>query len=218
MEDNNAQSNTTDQTPKTESMSPTQESPASSAPSPATPTLEPAKTELPKPEKGSKKKLGVMLLLLVLLLAIPAALYAGNTMSTQKSDKKVAALNSQIALLQASEHDLPAGAFKVSDCIPNMGAHYLTKTSDKEYGPFLLVNKQQKVIGIEYMFDSTMYTAIPKTDPPVEVITKDSPMYGWKYDHSDVSHMSKGHEGLLRDHIDIHMYTVTKEQQKNACK
>ncbi len=37
---------------------------------------------------------------------------------------------------------------------------------------------------MEYMFSKKMYVAIPKTDPPVEVVTKDAPMYGWKYDHA----------------------------------
>lgn len=201
MEDTNAQSNSPDQTPTT--VTP--------------PPAEPVKVELPAPVKAPKKKLGIMVLLFVFVLAIPAAVFAGNKMSTQKSDKKIASLNSQIALLQANEHDLPAGAIKVSDCIPNMGAHYVTKTSDSRYGPFLLVSKKNKVLGIEYMVSKDMYTAIPATNPPVEVVTKDSPMYGWKFDHSEVSHMPKGHEGLEVDHVDVHLYTATQAQRKLAC-
>lgn len=174
-------------------------------------------TTTPVAKKSSSKKVVKMLIILVLVLCIPLAAFGGYTMSKQKSDKTVASLNGQIAVLNSNEHDVPAGAVKVSDCVPNMGAHYVTKTSDSRYGPFLLVNKKNKVIGVEYMVSKDMYTAIPKTDPPVELVTKDSPMYGWKFDHAEVSHLPLGHEGLLVDHVDVHIYTVTAAQQKNAC-
>ena len=238
MEDNNSQSTTptssTDQTPTTQ-LVPSVESTAATEPAAtetptvaestqteAAPQVEQPTADAPKPKENMLKKLplkkvGMIVAALLLVLAIPASAYAGYTNSKQKSDKKIAALNTQIATLESGEHELPEGAIKVSDCIPNMGYHYITKTSDKEYGPFLLVTKKNKVIGVEYMADKDMYTAIPKTDPPVEVVLKNSPMFGWKFDHTEFSHAPKGHEGLLVDHIDVHNYTVTADQQKQAC-
>ena len=171
----------------------------------------------PPPKKSSGSGMKKVIWLFIVLILIAAAAFGAYKMTQQKADKKTAELNSQIAVLNSNEHILPAGTIKVSDCIPNMGYHYLTKSSDPEYGPFLILNKKNKVIGVEYMVSKAMYTAIPKTDPPVELITKYSPMYGWKFDHADVSHLPKGHEGLMVDHIDVHLYTVTVDQQKQAC-
>jgi|GEM_PF-3734517 len=183
------------------------------APSMDTKPPEPPKAEKPKGGGGMMKKV----LMIVLVVLIPVGAFLGYYMSNQKANKDKAKLNSDILALQATLHDLPVGAAKVSDCIPNMGYHYVTKTSDKEYGPFLLVNKQDKVIGVEYMAAQDMYTAIPGTDPPVQLVEKNSPMYGWKFDHFEISHLPKGHEGLLRDHIDVHLFTVPASVEKNAC-
>jgi hypothetical protein len=204
MEDNNLQS-----------TEPTQSNQTNESPTLTSPMATQAPTSSSTPKKSSKLMM-VLMPLLVIVLSLIAA-YGGYKSSSQKSDKKITALNSQIALIESNEHALPDGAIKVSDCIPNMGFHYVTKTSDKEYGPFLLVTKSNKVIGVEYMADKDMYTAIPNTNPPVEVITKDSPMFGWKYDHTEFGRAPKGHEGLMVDHIDVHMYTVTADQQKQAC-
>jgi hypothetical protein len=184
----------------------------------ASPTLTTPQASQPVPDEKSQKHLvrWVLLFLLIALFA-GAALYGGYHLSNNKAQKDKAALNSQIAVLESNTHELPADAVKVSECIPNMGGHYLPKGADPEYGPFMVVNKANKVIGIEYMASKDMYTPIPQTDPPVEMLMKDSPMYGWKYDHAEITHLPKGHEGLERDHVDVHMYMVTAEQQKNVC-
>lgn len=148
---------------------------------------------------------------------VAAAAFAGYKLSDSKSDKQLAELNSKIASLQTTTHDLPEGAVKLSECIPNMGAHYLPKGADPQYGPFLLVNKAGKVIGTEFMASADMYSPIPGIVPPVSVLMKDSPMYSWKYDHAELSHTPKGHEGFEKDHIDFHVYTVTADEQKQAC-
>jgi hypothetical protein len=216
----NLENNSVEPTPKPETLieTPTETTPVTTdtVAQPSVPSDAPTEAA-PAPIKPSHKKMVTLLVIILLILCIPAAAYAGYTKSKQKSDKTTTTLNTTIASLQANVHDLPIGTIKISDCVPNMGFHYATKTSDKEYCPFLLVNTKGKVIGTEYMAAKEMYTAIPKTDPLVEVITKDSPMYGWKYDHAKVSHLPKGHEGLLRDPLDIHLYTVSLEEQKNSC-
>ncbi len=159
----------------------------------------------------------VMFFVMLLLVGagVAAALYYKS--ADTKSKDEVASATSKLEAAQATTHALPEGAIKVSECIPNMGFHYLTKESDSIYGPFLLVNKAGRVIGVEYMFDNTMMTAIPNIVPPVEVLLNDSPLYKWDFDHTEVSRAPEGHEGFLKDHNDIHNYTVTPEVQKQAC-
>ncbi len=157
------------------------------------------------------------LLVVVAVLCAAGAGFGGYTVSNNKAKKDKTALSNKIATLQQNTHELPADAVKVSECIPNMGAHYLPKGADSTYGPFMMVNKDGRVIGIEYMVSQDMYIPIPKTEPPVELIEKNSPMYGWGYDHTELSHLPKGHEGFLKNHTDVHLYTVTPDQQKNAC-
>ncbi|MDB5182973.1 MAG: hypothetical protein JWO47_757 [Candidatus Saccharibacteria bacterium] len=206
--------NPSDQAGQTSQITPA-ETPAPSEPTVSQPQSSPSSMA---PKKSSKKMMVMMLAVLLAVVLVAAAGFAGYKASASKGDKKAAELNSKIALLESNEHSVPSTAIKVSECVPNMGAHYMaTKDADPEYGPFLLVTKSNKVIGVEYMASSDMYTKIPNTDPPVEVITKNSPMYGWKFDHAEVSHLPKGHEGLLEDHIDIHLYTVNSDQQKQAC-
>ena len=178
-------------------------------------TQTPAST--PSAVEARKSPVGRILLVVLVILLIGGAAAVGYNLSNNKAKKETATLNSQLAVLKSNSHELPAGAVKVSDCIPNMGAHYLPKASDPEYGPFVLVNKAGKVIGLEYMASKDMYTAIPNTNPPVELIMKDSPLSGWKFDHIEFSHLPKGHEGLLIDHIDVHLFTVTPKQQKQSC-
>jgi len=158
----------------------------------------------------------VMMLVLALIVAAAAG-YGGYAMSKSKADKKEAELNAKIATLQNNDHEVPADAIKVSACIPNMGYHYIAKGADPEYGPFYLVNEKKQVIGLEYMASDDMLTGIPNTTPKVSVVLKDTPMYGWKFDHGEVSKAPEGHEGLLRSHIDVHMYLVSSADQKNAC-
>ena len=154
----------------------------------------------------------------MLLLVIGAGAAAWNfKQADKKSKEEVAAVKSKLEDAQAKTHDLPEGAIKVSECIPNMGYHYLTKESDPVYGPFLLVNKAGRVIGVEYMFDNTMMTPIPNVVPAVAVQLKGSPMYSWDFDHTEVSRAPEGHEGFMKDHNDIHNYTVSPEVQKQAC-
>ncbi len=179
---------------------------------PVAPTT-PALAASASPRKSS---LLPWLISLALLIAAAAAV-AYFSMASDKAKKESASLNTQITALKDNTHDLPADAVKLSECIPNMGFHYVPKGGDPIYGPIYTVNKAGKITGVEYMFSNDMFTAIPNTIVPVSVVTKDSPMYDWKYNHVDVSHTPEGHHGYLVDHKDIHMYTVTPEERKLAC-
>lgn len=186
----------------------------------ANPTSTPsaqAPTGVPTVTPSKKGSAGKFLAVLVVLLLVAAAAFAGYKLSDNNSKKEIAELNSKIAAKQAKTHVLPEGAIKLSECIPNMGAHYLAKGADPEYGPFLLVNKAGQVIGTEFMASVDMYSPIPGVVPPVSVLMKDSPLYGWEYDHAELSHTPQGHEGFEKDHIDFHIYTVTPDEKKQAC-
>jgi len=186
--------------------------PALSVPSTPTPP-----TQAPAPPTAKKGSTGKVLGFLFVVLLLMAAAYGGYHFSESKAKKEALAFNSQIAALQSTTHELPADAVKLSECIPNMGSHYLPKGADQQYGPFLLVNKSGKVIGAEFMASADMYTPIPGVVPAVSVLMKDSPLYGWKYDHAELSHTPQGHEGFNKDHIDFHVYSVTPDEQKQAC-
>jgi hypothetical protein len=181
-----------------------------------TPTGEPTSSQVSVAQKQKGPKKSILLFIFVIALIAVAGI-GGYILADSKAKKETGTLKSQITALESNVHELPADAIKVSECIPNMGAHYLPKDSDPQYGPFLLVNKANKVIGVEFMASQDMYTAIPGTEPPVSVLTKNSPLYGWKFDHLELSHTPEGHPGFLEDHIDAHLYTVTREEQKQAC-
>lgn len=190
-----------------------EDSQQSSTPNQPTPVTPPGSVAAPTRAKSAK--VGVFVsCFLVVVLAVTAAAMA---MSNNKAQKEITDLRSQLSAAQAHTHPIPEGAVKVSDCIPNMGSHYITKDSHPQYGPFLLVNKQNQVIGVEYMASEDMYDPIPGVTPPVKILTKASPLYGWKFDHAELSHTPEGHEGFLEDHIDVHLYTVSQEERKNVC-
>jgi len=178
-------------------------------------TVLPPTTMGPKPKKSPRLAIWLAAILLVVASGIGGYMARGGTVATQKDE--LATLRAQVTDLQKTMYTLPASAMKVSDCIPNMGFHYVAKGADKEYGPFYLVTKSKKVIGIEYMAAVSMYTKIPDAPGGLEILQKDSPAFGMKFDHIEFSHMPHGHEGLEEDHIDMHMYTVGPDVVKNAC-
>ncbi len=207
-------------TPPTEITTPEPESTPSatmpeSTPEPtvATPPPPAATPVVKTPSK--KRRILTVILLILLSIAVGAAAYFGITTSRAKQD--AAKLKEQLTELETTTHDIPEGAILVSECVPNMGHHYLAEGGDEKYGPFYLVSKSGRVIGIEYMFSQDMLTAIPNVTPAVEVMIKDSPMNNWKFDHTEMSRAPEGHPGFEEDHIDVHNYTVTPEQRKLAC-
>jgi hypothetical protein len=178
----------------------------------------------PEPSQSTKSSKGILkTIALVLFVVIVAVLAAGAAYAVEH--KKVndlqsaqALVSSQLVALKSTDYKLPAGSTVVSPCIPSQGFHNLLKGGDKEYGPFVLTNMKHKVIGLEYMAAPDMYTPIPGTNPPVAVIMKNSSMMGWKFDHAEFDQLPKGHPGLERSHIDVHMSTVSRQQEQDACK
>lgn len=172
-----------------------------------------------KPDSNSSKisKIKLLLILFIVAIVAGAALFGGYSVAKSSGDSEIEKLNSKIAKISAVTHELPSDAVELSKCIPNMGFHYQPKGADPEYGPFLLVNAKKEVIGVEYMHSPDMYTAVPNTTTAVSVVLKETPMYNWTYDHADMSYWPDGHHGLLEAHNDTHMYTVTRDDQKQAC-
>ncbi len=165
---------------------------------------------------GDKRK--IALIAAAVLFAFVSAIAVYFVLAHSDSKKKVADLEKQIATLTADTHDLPEGAIQVSECIPNMGFHYIDPDSDPRFGPYYLVNKQGKVIGSEYMFNNSMLTSIP-AGIDLEVLLTDGPvaLHGWQYESIDFARSPSGHPGFVEDHLDVHVYTVTPEEQKKSC-
>ena len=124
--------------------------------------------------------------------------------------------NDLTGFVVADQVALPAGAVKLSECIPNMGIHY-ANPADMPFGPIYLMDKG-KVIGIEYMIhedeleENIMQIGEEKIGKTVVM-----PALGKTYDHIELNYMIEGHEGDTEPHYDIHMYLISVEEQKQLC-
>lgn len=198
-------------TPTEVSTDVTPEESSASAPSP-----EP--TQPPRKSRTLLKAVGLIMLLVIVAVLAGGGAYVSEHSKVKNLEASQKVISAQISALNSTDYPIPAGAVKISGCIPSMGYHYLLKGADKEYGPFIMTNKAGKVIGEEFMAAPDMYTAIPNTNPPVSVIMKNSPTLGWKFNHAEFSYLPEGHPGLLRSHIDVHLFTVSQQQEHDACK
>jgi len=175
------------------------------------------KMHAPHMKLPSRKGVGLILIVLVLLVSLGSTIYFA--IGQRNAKKEVADLKSRVAMLDSDVHDLPEGAVKLSECVPNMGFHYLEQGADPKFGPFLLVSTKGKVIGSEYMFNNSMLTKIPDAQIPLEVLLTNGPvlLHDWQYNSIDFSRATAGHPGFEDDHYDVHLYTVNPEEQKRAC-
>lgn len=172
---------------------------------------------LSKLPKFSRRTLGLALMLFALLLSIGSSAYFALGQRSAKNE--LASLKQKLEAMDANVHDLPEGAIKLSECVPNMGFHYIEQGADPKFGPLLLVNTKGKVIGFEYMFNESMLTEIPDAGIPLEVLLTNGPVLlkDWQYNSIDFSRATAGHPGFEDDHYDVHLYTVDPEEQKRAC-
>lgn len=172
---------------------------------------------LAKLPKFSRKSFGLALMLFALLISLGSSVYFALGQRSAKNE--LSSLTQKITAMDANEHDLPAGAIKLSECVPNMGFHYMEQGVDPKFGPLLLVSTKGKVIGYEYMFNESMLTKIPDADIPLEVLLTNGPVLlnDWQYNSIDFSRATAGHPGFEDDHYDVHLYTVDPEEQKRAC-
>lgn len=179
-------------------------------------SMVPAQPESPE-APASKRPITAIVMSVLLVFAIGAAGFFAFTSSSANSD--VQALENEVAALSATTHELPDSAIKLSECVPNMGFHYLIEGGDPKFGPFYLVNKAGEVIGVEFKYIDDSFTEIPESPIPLAIINPGDPLdlYNWTYEQLEISRALEGHEGFLEDHIDIHAYTVTTEVQAQAC-
>ena len=193
----------------------TEPSPSVNSPQPITPTQSASVPQPPSLPKQNKKFVVIILAVICLVLAAATA-YLAMSYNTAKKDKDT--LQSQIDKLDADAHELPEGAIKVSECVPNMGYHYIDKDGDPQLGPFYLVSKQGEVIGLEFMFNKDMMTTIPNAEIALEVVTAGpQDLNDWQFKNIEISRAPEGHPGFEEDHYDLHLYTVTPEVQAQSC-
>lgn len=112
--------------------------------------------------------------------------------------------------------NLPADAVKLSDCVPNMGAHY-ANPANMPFGPIYLVDKG-KVVGIEFMMHENdlekniLSIGGEKIGKPAVM-----PTLGMTFNHIELNYEPEGHEGDKEPHYDLHMYLISSEEQKKLC-
>ncbi len=113
----------------------------------------------------------------------------------------------------APKMELPAGAQKLSDVIPQMGEHW-ANPAQLPLGPIYLVHKGE-VIGLEYMWTEDMMQAmsIPTPAGPEEFRALVSLPVGVAVDHVDITFMEHGHEGFEVPHRDMHLSFITQEEK-----
>lgn len=115
------------------------------------------------------------------------------------------------------ELPLPANAQKLSECVPNMGAHF-ANPQDLPFGPIYLVDKG-KVVGIEYMIhEEELEENILNIEGEKVGKAVIMPTLGMKFDHVGLNYLPEGHEGDEEAHYDVHMYLVSEEEQQKLCK
>ncbi len=113
----------------------------------------------------------------------------------------------------APKMELPAGAQKLSDVIPQMGEHW-ANPAQLPLGPIYLVHKGE-VIGLEYMWTEDMMQAmsIPTPAGPEEFSALVPLPVGVAVDHVDITFMEHGHEGFEVPHWDMHLSFITQEEK-----
>ncbi len=113
----------------------------------------------------------------------------------------------------APKMELPAGAQKLSDVIPQMGEHW-ADLAQMPLGPIYMVYKGE-VIGLEYMWTEDMMQAvsIPTPAGPEEFSALVPLPVGVTVDHVDIAFMGHGHEGFDVPHWDMHMYFITQAEK-----
>lgn len=110
---------------------------------------------------------------------------------------------------------LPDDAIKLTDVIPGMGEHW-ANPANMPGGPIYLVY-EEKVIGIEYMWDEDMMgeVSIPTPEGDVNFKQLAPVMVGATVDHVDIAFLPDGHEGFEVPHSDAHIWFLTVAE-KNA--
>ncbi len=204
--------------------------PDSTQPAVSMPAEQPAPTVNPPhhphalslPTGASHSRLLMLVaLVLVTLVAVGAAVYFALAQNNARDE--VSSLEGQVASLDSNYHELPEGAIEVSECVPNMGHHYLPQGADPKFGPYVLVSSKGKVIGYEYMFNEAMMTPIPGIEEqsgfPIDILLTDGPVLlnDWQYNSVEFSRSPAGHIGFEEPHYDIHLYTVNPDEQKASC-
>lgn len=148
------------------------------------------------------------------------------------------------ALLMLSQHQepvkpqakkivtLPPGAVKISECVPDMGDHWV-RPQDIPGGPYYVVY-QGKVVSVEYMFkpeDIPGQKVANYTFPEFEkymtennytlldVVRNNEKVYdlgGYNYDSIHVA-WTAPHAGYPVPHMDVHAYVIPEAEVHAIC-
>ena len=133
---------------------------------------------------------------------------------------------------------LPPGAIELTPCIPQHGAHWgLIQDHDPEsdiQGPSYLLNEKKEVIGVEHHFRLDYLEKLGKqvgeqirqfnageisiSEVKVFDLLADFNLMGVPIKHADLDFKTPyGHPGYEMPHIDVHSYTISKEELSKVC-
>lgn len=133
---------------------------------------------------------------------------------------------------------LPADAIELTPCIPQHGSHW-GKAEDHDdpeadiQGPTYLLSEADEVIGIEYHVSMDYLERVDKevggqiskleageityAELKIASLIPDFDLLGKSIQQSLLTYLSLGHPGFETSHIDIHAYTISKEEMFRIC-
>ncbi len=127
---------------------------------------------------------------------------------------------------------LPAGAVKISECIPTEGEHWV-RPQDIPTGPYYTAYNG-KVLSVEYMFkisdlpgEETSQMNLPQMEAYMKKNNYDLKNFVEKNDkHFDLApaeyhnfsiHLSAPHAGFAEPHIDLHIFLADETELGRVC-
>ena len=177
------------------------------------------------------KKL-VIVFIIISYITLAATVYY-LFQQNQRAATLITSSNNTPVMPVKKEINIPNDAVKISECVPNMGEHWV-RPADIPAGPYYVVNKG-KVVGLEYMFKSedipgekAAKLAFPdflkylKTNnyslqDYVKVNEKIySLLKGYEYESIHIA-WTAPHAGFTVPHIDMHIFLIPQDQIDAIC-
>ncbi len=172
----------------------------------------------------------VLAFIIVTYIVLAGVIYEMYRTNIQSA--ALVASNQQVQLPVKKYPPLPPDAVKISECIPDMGEHWV-RPQDTPSGPYYVVY-QGKVVAIEFMFkpeDLPGKASSEMSLPQFEKYMKDNSftlqdvvrkneayfdLYGYEYERIHMG-WSAPHAGLPAPHMDLHAYLIPLAEIQAIC-
>jgi len=172
---------------------------------------------------GEKGFIGELLVVIVLFVVVTggAFFYFNRTFFT----------SNESTTTNQTEIKVPAGAVRVSACIPTEGEHWV-ELQNVTNGPYYVVH-EGRVVSMEYMvipddIPGKEFAHLPpdqvvpyiaergSLDAVIRELHMNFDLRGIPFDHFDF-HWTPPHAGLPIPHYDIHFYLVSEAERAEIC-